>query len=288
MRRLEPESYQINVMGDGQTSGAYTLHVEEITEEIPGQAGVTGTIAPGDAVDWYKIDRSSRTGASDVVVYTSGALDTIGWLLASNGVVLDFSDDHDLTGGEQNFSLGASLGPGIFYVAVRADQDAAGEYTLYAETFSDAAGNLTTTAALTPGVESIGLVTPGDDIDWYKLDTTGAADVWVYTSGALDTRGFLRDSNGNVLEANDDSELSDGIRNFFIGTHLDAGVYYVAVASYQTDIGPYKLHAELKTDLGDSTSTAADLALDTPQTGIIVPPTTLITLSCVYPVPPTS
>ena len=51
VRRLEPESYQINVMGDGQTAGAYALHVEEITAEIPGQAGVTGTIAPGDAVD---------------------------------------------------------------------------------------------------------------------------------------------------------------------------------------------------------------------------------------------
>ena len=119
VRRLEPESYQINVMGGGQTAGTYTLHVEEINQEIPGRSGVTGTIAPGDAVNWYKIDRSSRTGASDVVVYTSGALDTIGWLLASNGAVLDSSDDHDLTGGELNFSLGASLGPGIFYVAVR-------------------------------------------------------------------------------------------------------------------------------------------------------------------------
>ena len=263
MRRLEPESYQINVMGDGQNAGAYTLHVEEITEEIPGQAGVTGTIAPGDSVDWYKIDRSSRTGDSDVVVYTSGALDTIGWLLASNGAVLDDSDDHDLTGGEHNFSLGASLGPGIFYVAVRADQDAAGEYTLYAETFSDAAGNLTTTAALVPGVGSIGLIAPGDDFDWYKMDMTGAADVWLYTSGTLDTRGFLPDSSATILAANDDSDLSDGIRNFFIGEHLDAGVYYIAVASYGTDTGPYELHAELKTDLGDSTSTAADLALDT-------------------------
>lgn len=180
VRRFEPESYQINVMGDGQTAGADTLHVEEITAEIPGRAGVTGTIAPGDAVDWYKIDRSSRTGASDVVLYASGDLDTIGWLLASNGAVLDFSDDSDLTGGERNFSLGASLGAGIFYVAVRTDEDAAGEYTLYAETFPDAAGNLTTTAALTPGVESIGLITPGNDIDLYQLDMTGATDVWLY------------------------------------------------------------------------------------------------------------
>ena len=211
-------------MGDAQTAGAYTLHVEEITVEIPGQAGVTGTIAPGDAADWYKIDRSSRTGASDVVLYASGDLDTIGWLLASNGAVLDFSDDSDLTGGERNFSLGASLGAGIFYVAVRTDEDAAGEYTLYAETFPDAAGNLTTTAALTPGVESIGLITPGDEFDFYMLDMTGAADLWVYTSGALDTRGFLRDSGGNVLEYNDDSDLSDGIVNFFIGKHLEAGV----------------------------------------------------------------
>ena len=105
--------------------------------------------------------------------------------------MLDSSDDHDLTGGELNFSLGASLGPGIFYVAVRTYQDAAGEYTLFAETFPNAAGNLGTTAALTPGVESIGLITPGDDFDWYRLDMTGAADVWLYTSGALDTIGFL-------------------------------------------------------------------------------------------------
>ena len=271
VRRLEPESYQINVMGDGQTTGAYTLHVEEITQEIPGQSGVAGTIAPGDAVNWYKIDRSSRTGDSDVVVYASGELDTIGWLLASNGAVLDSSDDHDLTGGEHNFSLGASLGPGIFYVAVTADEDTAGEYTLYAETFPDAACNLTTTAALTPGVGSIGIITPGNDIDFYKLDITGASDVWLYTSGALDTRGFLLDSSGNVVEANDDSNLSDGIANFFIGKHLEAGVYYIAVTSYGTATGPYKLHAELKTDLGDSTGMAADLALDTPQTGIIGP-----------------
>ena len=205
------------------------------------------------------------------MVYTSGALDTIGWLLASNGAVLDSSDDHDLTGGDHNFSLGASLGPGIFYVAVRANQDAAGEYTLYAETFSDAAGNLGTTAVLPPGVGSNGLIATGGDFDWYKPDMTGAADVWLYTSGALDTRGFLLDSGGNVLEDNNDSDLSDGIRNFFIGEHLDAGVYYIAVTSYGTDTGPYKLHAELKTDLGDSTSTAADLALDTPQTGVIGP-----------------
>ena len=180
-------------------------------------------------MDWYKIDRSSRTGASDVVVYTSGTLDTIGWLLASNGAVLDSSDDHDLTGGRRNFSLGASLGPGIFYVAVRTYQDVAGEYTLYDETLPDAAGNLGTTAALPPGVESIGLITPGDDVDWYKLDLTGAADVWVYTSGALDTKGLLLDSNGNVLETNDDSDLSDGIKNIFIGKYLDAGVYYIEV-----------------------------------------------------------
>ena len=211
VRRLEPQSYQIDVMGDGQATGAYTLHVEEITEDIPGRAGFTGTIAPGDAVDWYKIDRSSRTGASDVVVYASGNLDTIGWLLASNGAVLDFSDDSDLTGGERNFSLGASLGAGIFYVAVSTYQDAAGEYTLYAETFPDAAGNLTTTAVLPPGVGSIGLITPGNDMDWYKLDMTGAADVWLYTSGALDTRGFLLDSSATILAANDDSDLSDGV-----------------------------------------------------------------------------
>ena len=175
VRRLDPGSYQINVMGDGRTAGRYTLHVEEITEEIPSEAGVTGTIAPGDAVDWYKIDRSSRTGISD-------------------------------------------------------------------------------------------------DVDLYKLDMTGAADVWLYTSGALDTTGVLLGNSGNVVEANDDSYLSDGIGNVFIGKHLDAGVYYIAVSSYGTATGPYKLHAELKTDLGDSTSTAADLALDTPQTGIIGPP----------------
>ena len=65
--------------------------------------------------------------------------------------------------------------------------------------------------------------------------------------------------------------MSDGIRNFFIGKHLDAGVYYIQVGSDGTATGPYKLHVVLKTDLGDSTGTSADLALDTPQTGIIGP-----------------
>ena len=205
------------------------------------------------------------------MVYASGDLNTIGWLLASNGAVLDSSDDRDLTGGKQKFSLGTSLGLGISYVTVRTCRDAAGEYMLYAETFPDAAGNLTTTAALTPALSLSDSSPQADDVDWYKLDMTGAADIWLYTSGALDTMGFLLNSSGNVVEANDDSDLSDGIGNVLIGKHLDAGGYYVAVGSYRTDTGPYKLHTELKTDLGDSTSTAADLVLGTPQTGIISP-----------------
>ena len=62
---------------------------------------------------------------------------------------------------------------------------------------------------------------------------------------------------GGQIEQVDDSELSLGDSDFFIGQTLDPGTYYIAVRGYGSGVGPYKLHVQ---DLTDSGTT--DITLD--------------------------
>ena len=52
-----------------------------------------------------------------------------------------------------------------------------------------------------------GRIDPADDEDLYKIVTTEDTDLWVYTTGDLDTVGELTDSRGDVVDSNDDGRL---------------------------------------------------------------------------------
>jgi Bacterial pre-peptidase C-terminal domain. len=81
-------------------------------------------------VDVY---RFRLTQQSSVHAWSTGALDTVGAILDSNGVNLQANDDEDVSAGHTNFNFGItrSLAPGTYYVQV-AHFDAAGTgtYTL--------------------------------------------------------------------------------------------------------------------------------------------------------------
>ena len=87
----------------------------------------------------------------------------------------------------------------------------------------------------------LGLIDPGTDADLFKLEMTDAAEVFIYTTGDVDTVGTLIDSDGATLGTNDD----DGANlNFFIRKNLGPGTYYIRVESYLSETGPYALFAE--------------------------------------------
>ena len=131
-----------------------------------------------------------------------------------------------------------------------------------------------TATELALGSSLAGRIDPGDDLDVFRLDLSSASgdtDVWIYTTGDLNTFGELSDSGGELLASNDD--LTAGReRNFHLRAILPRGVYYVTVSSFWEIPGEYTLHAGTATDAGNTTGTGTRLNLDSPTTGTIDAP----------------
>ena len=112
----------------------------------------------------------------------------------------------------------------------------------------DHGDNIRTASDLPLGSSIDGRIDPADDKDVFRLDlseATGTTDVWIYTTGDLDTVGGLFDSNANRLLVNDDSFIVGRFDNFHLRANLRPGIYYVLVISYRNQyIGDYALHAE--------------------------------------------
>lgn len=140
---------------------------------------------------------------------------------------------------------------------------------------NDDHGNFLNNATNLPLGSSIaGRIDPGDDKDIFRLDLSarvGNTDVWVYTTGELDTAGGLYYSGGGrPFLWNDDGFISGGIFNFHLRATLAPGVYYVAVFSVDgVTTGNYTLHANAVTDPGNTIDTAKRLNLSAPTPGTI-------------------
>ena len=90
-----------------------------------------------------------------------------------------------------------------------------------------------------------GGIDPAGESDYYRIRVSESGTLDVYTSGSLDTRGYLYDSGERQLASNDDGSASDGL-NFRISREVDAGTYYARVEAYYRDAtGGYTFHAEL-------------------------------------------
>ena len=195
-------------------------------------------------------------------------------LYDSNGDLLTSNDD--TTSGSEvidtNFRIPWTLAPGVYYVSVRsADRVATGDYTLHAKA-DDHGQYLTQPRRCCWGIRQRGASTPDTTWDVFKLDlsgTSGTTDVWIYTTGELDTLGWLYDSNGDLLVFNDDSYIVGREYGFNLRRNLSSGVYYLSVRSWGGAIGDYTLHAEAVTDPGNTTGTATTLNLDPPTPGTI-------------------
>ena len=194
----------------------------------------------------------------------------------SNGGLLVFNDDTTTTGGvvvETNFRIPRTLAPGVYYFGVFSAVRG-GDRGLHLARDGRRTTD-TPLAHLRPwrwGIQYRGASPPDFDRDVFKLDLSGASgttDVWIYTTGDLDTLGSLYDSNGDLLVYNDDSYIEGRRTNFSLRRNLPRGVYYIDVLSWDGAIGDYTLHTEAVTDPGSATGTATILNLDSPTPGKI-------------------
>ena len=122
-----------------------------------------------------------------------------------------------------------------------------------------------------------GRIDPAGESDYFRVRVSESGTLTVYTTGNLDTRGYLHDSNERQLQSNDDGGANDG-DNFRIEREVDAGTYYVRVEAYYRDAtGDYTVHAELESstnptdDHGNSFADATNLAIGGQQSGSIDP-----------------
>ncbi len=86
-----------------------------------------------------------------------------------------------------------------------------------------------------------GSETPGEleagDVDYFRVEVAESGDLVAFTTGAVDTRGHIEDSSGNVLASDDDGGAG---LNFRVRTTVVASTYYIRVTGFTN--GPYTLH----------------------------------------------
>ena len=277
---LGPGTYYIAVSGYDTVTGTYSLHTKTAADQggtvsaaadLTPAAPVEGVIGTAWEQDVYKIDLSAATGPTDVVLYTTGDVDTVGEILDDNSRQLASNDDSILSDRRFDFFLGAVLEPGIYYIFVSGYGTSTGPYKLHSWTGTDQAGSRATSAVLPLGSSQIGIIGSSTDEDYFRITLSADADVQVHANGSIDTVGELFDSSGNRLAYNDDSVLSLWPGAFFMVKRLPAGTYYVAVSGFDGDTGTYMLYARAAADQSNATDTAEELEPGTLVTGVMDP-----------------
>ena len=183
-----------------------------------------GVIEPGDDADYFRIEVTELT---DAVFYTSGALDTIGAVLDSEGREIVSDDD---SGEERNFRLSPLLWPGEYFLRVTpwvssSGHNETGSYSLHAQ------GTPASIAQLPlDGSSKEGVIESGENADYFRIEVTELTNAVFYTSGQTDTVGALLDSEGREIASDDDGGTGG---NFRLTAILRAGEYYVSVAQWR-------------------------------------------------------
>ena len=89
--------------------------------------------------------------------------------------------------------------------------------------------------------QKAGKISGAGDIDCFKYVADKTGDIIFYTTGSLDTKGYLLDENKNQIAQNDDGGISGS--NFAIKYNLQSGkTYYIKVGAYSTRTGSYTLN----------------------------------------------
>ncbi len=197
------------------------------------QAGRLETM--GD-LDVFRLDLQGR---AEIEMRSSGALDTQGRLLDSEGGVLAEDDD---SGTDLNFRIVETLEGGVYYVEVASNMDV-GDYKMTARIrrAGDDHGDTSGASTLLPiGIRNTGRIAPADDTDTFRIEVSEETGLRVSTGGPTDTIGELRDSDDEVLAISDHGGIQD---NFEIEHHVEPGTYYVHVTA--AAVGSFTVGAEL-------------------------------------------
>ncbi|MBM3852705.1 MAG: hypothetical protein FJ399_06075, partial [Verrucomicrobia bacterium] len=295
IRTVSAGTYYVSVRHfSSESTGAYVLRVDFNATSTPANdhgntaataaavnlnSSTNGAIdVPGD-IDFFRVQ---VTEAGTLTVFTTGSTDTFGRLLDSNGIELASNDDTT----DLNFRMVRAVSPGVYYVSVRHySSSSTGAYVLRVDFTAggssgatDDHGNTTATAtAVNTGSSTNGSINAPGDVDFFRVQVTGAGNLTVFTTGSTDTYGRLLDSNGVELASNDDTTDL----NFRLNRTVSAGTYYVSVRHYSSGMtGAYVLRVDFTAsggggstadDHGNTADTATAVSLNSTTNGAINP-----------------
>ena len=237
----------------GQTPDDHGDTIRTATN-LPLGSSIKGRIDPGSDRDVFRLDLSGESGTTDVWIYATGELDTVGGLFNSQGNRLLLNDDSGIVGRFSNFHLRANLGPTIYYIGVFSYLDGVGDYTLYTEAVTDPRNNRIDTAARL----SLDSPTPGSidsalQADYFRLDFDEFTNLDLYARStnryavdvvALDSGGSETSINVRPLRIR--TSTGTYIHGSWIRDDFGRGTHYVKISagpgvrSYPV---PYTIHA---------------------------------------------
>ncbi len=161
---------------------------------VPLGSSVAGRIDPSTDTDLFVFDLSDRPGPTDVWIYATGDLDSIGGLFDSDLDLLLVNDDGYIEGSPKSFHIRAILDPDYYFVLIRSfGRKFVGDYTLHIEPAPDHGGTIDTATELEFPSSAAGRFDARGDDHFFRLDLTEQTDL------LLSVRNPVRISGGEFL-----------------------------------------------------------------------------------------
>ena len=188
---------------------------------VPFGSSVEGRIDPSYDIDFFVFDLSDQPGPTDVWVYATGELDSVGFLYNNSLDRLVANDDSYIEGRASSFHVRAILEPGLYFVLVRSYAFAlVGDYTLHIEPVSTHGDSIDAATQLELYSPQAGRFDGRREDHYFRLDVAEQASL------LISTRNPVRISGGEVLPVGpldyvltdaEGEEISVNVRQLGIG-----------------------------------------------------------------------
>ena len=139
-----------------------------------------GRIDPSTDIDFFVFDLSDQPGPTDVWIYATGDLDSLGGLFDSNLDLLWVNDDSRVDGRFRAFQIRAILEPDYYFVLVRSWRSlSVGDYTLHIEPVVNPSDSSDTPTQLELSVPIPGRFDARRETHHFRFDITEQTNVFM-------------------------------------------------------------------------------------------------------------
>ena len=216
---------------------------------------VEGRIDPAPDADYFVFDLSAQTGPTDVWIYATGELNSVGGLYDDSLDLIASNDDSRVEGRESSFHVRAILDPGEYYVLVRSFASGeVGDYALHVEPVPDHGDTANTATRLELNAPQAARLDARGDDHYFRLDVAEQSSLLLSARNPVMLDGdeetlpvgslafVLTDAGGDEVAVNV-RELGIPIRGesqaygFLIRDDFAPGAYFLKVTTPPEDYG---------------------------------------------------